>query len=151
MMENFTIVESIKSLNDNVYIHIFMVSIMMDIFSGIVKAVKQKRLNSSVGLNGMLRHLLIIFVVMVFCIYMPILGLEKYVVWVIGYFVLQYVVSIIENLGEIGVPLPENLKDIVYKLNESFDAKLDSKLLKIDTMVVNKHETIETKDVNKNG
>lgn len=150
-MENFTIVESIKSLNDNVYIHIFMVSIMLDIFSGIVKAVKQKELNSSVGLNGMLRHLLIIFVVMVFCIYMPILGLEKYIVWVIGYFVLQYFVSIIENLGEIGVPLPKNLKDIVYKLNESFDAKLDSKLLKIDTMVINKQETIKPEDVNKNG
>lgn len=128
-----------------------MVSIMVDIFSGIVKAVKQKRLNSSVGLNGMLRHLLIVFVVLLFCVYMPILGLENYIVWIVGYFILQYVVSIIENLGEIGVPLPKNLKDIVYKLNESFDAKLDSKLLKIDTMVVNKHETIETKDVNKNG
>ena len=151
MLESFAFLESIKELPNNIYIHIFMVSIMLDIFSGIVKAVKQKRLNSSVGLNGMLRHLLIIFVVIVFCVYMPVLGLENYIVWVIGYFILQYVVSIIENLGEIGVPLPTNLKEIVYKLNESFDAKLDSNLLKIDTMVVNKHETIATKDVNKDG
>lgn len=151
MIQPFYLAGAIKDLSLDPFIHVFMVMIIIDLLSGLAKAIKLKVANSSIGLNGLIRHAIIIFIVMMMSVYLPIFGLEKYVSWIIGYFIFQYLISVIENLGAIGVPLPKGLKETIYKLNDTIDETINGKLLKIDTMVVNKHETIESKDVNKNG
>lgn len=141
--------ETFFDLSNNLYIHLVLIFILTDLISGLAKAIKLKTTNSSVGLNGLIRHILVLFIVVIVAVYMPLFQLGLYVNWILGYFLIQYSISIVENLGEIGFPLPPQLKNVIYKLNETFDKSIDGKLLKIETLVVNKQETIESKDINK--
>lgn len=135
-----TLIESAKLLADNVYIHFVLLVILFDIFTGLGKGIKQKALNSSIGLNGLIRHLIIIFIVLVSTVYLTTFELGTYSNFINGYFIIMYVISLFENLEAIGVPMPEFISEYVIKMqksmNESFkftDVKsMDIKIEKKD-------------------
>lgn len=135
-----TLHESIINLATNAYIHLFFVLILIDLASGLGKGILTKVGNSTIGLNGLIRHALIILIVIAVAIYFPVFGLEKYATWFIMFFILQYLISIVENLGELGVPLPEYVKDALSKLNEKANK---GENITVDKMIVNKQEHTE--------
>lgn len=138
-------------LSQNLFIHVFMIFIIVDLLSGLAKAVFLKTTNSTIGLNGLIRHALIVFIVLMFAIYLPLFELEQYVSWILGYFIVQYLISIIENLGVIGFPIPPALKDFIYKLNDTIDLSIDSRLMKVNNVIVKTQETNIEKEVVKDG
>lgn len=143
----------VENLSLDPFINVFLSMLVLDLITGMAKAVKRKVANSTIGLNGLIRHAIIVFIVLMGAVYMPIFGLEVYVPYFVGYFILQYVISVIENLGVIGVPLPKSLKEIIYKLNDTVDNSLGDKLMKVDKIVFKDDKVnIEIKkDVDLNG
>lgn len=115
-----------------------------DILSGVFKAIAQKRgINSTVGTNGLIRKAgvllaLLIFIVMdslielnfvtlipseilsVFKLSQSSIGLSHVM---LGFFGLFELVSLFENLGEVGVPLPNFIMKSVERLKVTLEGE----------------------------
>ena len=49
------------------------------------------------------------------------MGFYDQITFLIGFYVIIYVVSIIENLGEMGVPIPKFVKSHLAKLQDDYE------------------------------
>lgn len=114
---------AIKHLFTNAYMHILFWLIVVDVASGVLKAFKTKKYNSSVGINGLLRHMLVLFALGIAYTYAEILGVEKVFSGIVIFFIANYGISIIENWDELGLPLPSWLKVYFEKIIKSENEK----------------------------
>lgn len=96
------------------------VMIILDIVSGIIKAVIAKDLKSSILREGLLKKLLELIVVIVAFACDILLGVKYIGNIVIIAFVGMEGLSILENAGEY-IPLPEGLKNILEALKSKGD------------------------------
>ena len=99
---------------------LYVGALITDIFLGNIQAWVNKEVDSSVGLKGSLKHLGLLSFVTVFLpslsVYTGDLLLSQ---GVLTYFIYQYVISIIENLGHLGFNLPDSFKQYFHQLKES--------------------------------
>ena len=129
MTVDITILQSnMIALGTNPWMHIFFILVIADLFTGVGKALIKKRANSTIGLNGMIRHSTIMFIVVILNIYLPVFHLEIYATGMNIFFVIQYLGSVIENMGEIGIKLPHAFLSYFEKLQ---DVAEDTELNKI--------------------
>ena len=119
MTVDITILQtSIMALGTNAMMHIFFVLVIMDLFTGVGKALLKKKVNSTIGLNGLIRHSIIMIIVIVLNIYLPIFHLAIYATGMNIFFSIQYLGSVIENMGEIGIKLPSAFLAYFEKLQD---------------------------------
>lgn len=93
---------------------IFMI---LDYLTGIIKAFKNKKLSSETGFYGILKKITILVVIMVAVqvdIALQLNDVMRYLA--IGFYIANEGLSILENAGEIGIPLPEKLKESLESL-----------------------------------
>lgn len=106
-----------------------IVFIVFDYISGLMSAAKNKCLSSSVGFKGILKKVGILIAVAVAHI------LDVYVLKIDGvlmtmtelFMIANEGLSILENLGEVGVRFPAALKNALEKLRDNNDKKQDDK------------------------
>lgn len=95
--------------------------VILDYVTGVLKAIKNKTLSSSVGFVGLLRKIVIFIVVVVGVILQ---GMIENVVplreIVIIFFICNEGISLLENASEF-VPIPAKLKEILIQLREKTD------------------------------
>lgn len=105
---------------------LYVGTLITDIFLGNIRAWVNKEVDSSVGVKGSLKHLGLFSFVTIFLpslsAYTGDLLLSQ---GVLTYFIYQYVISIIENLGRLGFNLPDSFKQYFHQLQESEDKKDD--------------------------
>lgn len=115
-----------------------------DILSGIFKAVAQKRgINSTVGTNGLIRKAGVLLALLVFIVMdslielnfvslipnevLEVLNLQQSNIGLshvmLGFFGLFELVSLFENLGEVGVPLPNFIMKSVERLKVTLEGE----------------------------
>lgn len=97
---------------ENTQFQVLLLLIILDYLSGVLVALYEKKLRSSVGRKGILKKFGMIMCV-VFCILvdsLQITGIPELESLIILFFSINESVSIIENLSKIGVPLPGFLK-----------------------------------------
>ena len=95
-----------------------LVFMLVDYITGILNAIANKKLCSSVGFKGLLKKVLIILLVgsiNILGIAMEIDGL-RYLV--ISFYLANEGISILENACKLGVPVPEKIKDVLEQLKE---------------------------------
>lgn len=109
------------NLTNNWEIHIFTIFILADIFTGITKSFCVKNSNSTKGLIGLIKHLLVFLMIIVATPYAYVLGFEKEMNIFIAYYIIIYAISITENLGQIGVPFPIWVCNGLEKLKNKTD------------------------------
>ena len=106
-----------------------LVFIVLDYVTGLMSAAKNKRLSSSVGFKGILKKVGILIAVAVAHV------LDVYVLKMDGvlmtmtelFMIANEGLSILENLGEIGVRFPTVLKNALEKLREKNDKENEDK------------------------
>ena len=119
MTVDITILQaSMIALGTNPWMHIFFILVIADLFTGVGKALLKKKANSTIGLNGLIRHSTIMFIVIVLNIYLPIFHLAIYATGMNIFFSIQYLGSVIENIGEIGIKLPPAFLSYFEKLQD---------------------------------
>lgn len=134
-----TLKMSIIQLKDNPVFHAFLWIIVLDVLTGIAKATKQKKVNSSTGLNGLIRHMTIIILVFLLTIYLPIFEFGAISKTILIYFILMYMVSILENLEAIGVNMPDWVHTYVTKMHREVNAGYEIKNVdKVDVHIKSK-------------
>ena len=96
-----------------------LIAIVLDYISGIIKAYVTKELSSKIGIKGILKKVGILLIVMLSVLVDRVTGETGAVrTLVIYYFVANEGLSILENLGQAGVPIPESIKKALKVLKK---------------------------------
>lgn len=121
IIDNFQLLKEFSNLLNNLWIHIFIILVAFDILTGLVKGMKKNVTNSTKGLTGMIKHLLVVILIITAYPYLSLLGLQPYANAFVLYYIASYAISITENLGQMGVPIPNFVKDRIEKLRDLTD------------------------------
>lgn len=96
-----------------------LVSIVLDYVSGIIKAYVTKQLSSQTGFKGIVKKVAVLMIVMLAVLVDRVTGETGAIrTLVIYYFVANEGLSIIENLGQAGVPIPQSIKKALKALKK---------------------------------
>lgn len=108
----------------DIAISCLLIAIALDYVSGILKAFINKNLSSEIGLKGILKKVGILVIVMLGVLIDHVAGETGAIrTLVIYYFVANEGLSVIENLGEAGLPIPKKLKEALKALKKETDKK----------------------------
>jgi len=94
-----------------------MILMALDIVTGMLSGYVAKQLSSDVSLRGVTKKALILLVVAAASVVAPHVGELPLAEVVAAFYIAHEGLSIIENLGEAGLPVPQALKDALGKLN----------------------------------
>jgi toxin secretion/phage lysis holin len=99
--------------------------IVTDYITGVAVAIKDKKLNSEVGFVGLLKKMMILGIVGVANILdMHVLGDSAVLRTAVIFFYLSNEgISIVENVVNLGVPVPDKLKAVLEQLNKDEEKK----------------------------
>jgi toxin secretion/phage lysis holin len=101
-----------------------LIFVMIDYATGIIAATSEKRLNSRVGLQGIARKVGIFCVVAVAHMADQILGGGNvFRDGAVTFYLVNEILSILENAGKAGVPLPDGMREAVQALREKSNNK----------------------------
>ncbi len=112
----------------DVALQCLLVAIVIDYITGLIKSYKNANLNSKVGIKGLLKKVGILCLVALTVVIDKLTGNTGYVrSMVIYYLVANEGLSILENLGEVGIIVPEFLKKRLEQLKETESNKKEKK------------------------
>lgn len=101
-----------------------VIAIALDYVSGIIKAFYTKQLSSKIGFKGLLKKIGILILVMVSVLVDRVAGNTGAVrTLVIYYFVANEGLSIVENLAETNIPIPDVLKRALKAIKKEGNKK----------------------------
>ena len=96
-----------------------VVAIVLDYLSGMIKAYNKKQLSSKIGFSGILKKIGILILVMLSVLVDRVTGDTGAIrTLVIYYFVANEGLSVLENLGESGIPIPNAIKKALKVLKD---------------------------------
>ena len=108
----------------DVALELLILIVVLDYVTGICKAIYNKELNSEVGLKGIVKKLGYFIVVAVAVTLDKITGNTGAIrTLVISCFVANEGLSILENWGGMGLPLPQHLTELLEQLKNDNDPK----------------------------
>lgn len=93
--------------------------------TGFFKSLNHKSTNSTKGLNGLFKHAALMLLILTLYPMLDLLEWDTMADAFICFYILFYVVSIIENLGQMGIPVPDWLKKYIYKLSDEYNENDD--------------------------
>lgn len=101
-----------------------LIVIVIDYVSGICKAIYNKKLNSKVGIKGIIKKFSYLLTVALAVELDKITGGTGAIrTLVIYFFVANDGISILENLGGMGIPLPNKLTEVLEQLRDDNNPK----------------------------
>lgn len=108
----------------DVAIQCLLIAIIIDYISGLIKAFNTKQLSSKIGFKGILKKVGVLLIVMLAVLIDRVTGETGAIrTLVIYYFVANEGLSIIENLGQVGLPIPKAIKNALKALKEQSNEK----------------------------
>lgn len=113
-------IQYFASMIDNILIEWLVWAIVIDIVTGFFKSIITHRTTSSKGTGGLFKHAAIIIATLTVYPMLELCGLRQAGDSLVFFFFLFYLVSIIENWGQMGLPLPTWVKDHIYKLSKDY-------------------------------
>lgn len=117
--------EQIKLIGQSGLIHVLVWLIVIDIATGITKSFKEKETNSTTGLFGVVKHALVMLLTFVVSVYVPLFGFNTVAQFFVGYLIVSYAISILENWGALGLPMPKFVIERLEKLRDTMDSGED--------------------------
>lgn len=149
--------ELIVFIGKHSFFIILLYAVLMDTILGVLRAVKEHKFNSCVGIDGAIRKVAMLFSVMflmfidsivrmdfLFMIpqeYMDWLGIERMGICELFciLFILYEIVSVLKNMTLCGLPVPARLKTFIQKFLDDMTEELPEEAIK------NLHKELECK------
>lgn len=116
------VLSSAHAMVNNMYIEVFLWAVMADLLTGIVKSFTghaKVKADSSTGLKGLAKHLLIMLLVLTIYPILDVLQFDAISNAVVLFYIAEYAISILENLEIMGFPIPDFLKSRFEKMAEN--------------------------------
>lgn len=112
--------EHFEKLIDNPVFFAFFLIVIIDILTGFLKSLVNKKTESGKGIGGLIKHSTLLLVVCMLYPFCDIYGASGMADTLLVFYILFYAISIVENLGEMGIPVPTWLKKYIYKLSDEY-------------------------------
>lgn len=93
--------------------------IIFDYITGILAAIYNKNLSSEIGYRGIFKKVGIILIIALAQLVGQAVGADWIRSAIIGFYIANEGISILENIGRMGVPLPNKLLDLLKQLKDS--------------------------------
>lgn len=105
------------------FLYALIAFVVIDYITGVMCAISDKQLSSAVGFKGICRKVLIFTLVGIGNIIdVYVLGAPSVLRTAVIFFYLSNEgVSLLENAGHLGLPIPEKLKDVLEQLHDRTD------------------------------
>lgn len=116
-------ITKLQSLVDNKFVFVYVWAVMADIMTGFVKSLSHKSTNSTKGLNGLFKHAALMLIILTLYPVLDLLEWSAMANTFLTFYILFYAVSIVENLGQMGIPVPAWVKQYLYKLSDEYSEK----------------------------
>lgn len=126
-------IQHFHMLVDNKIVWWFVWIVVIDIVTGFLKSLVTKQTTSRKGTDGLIRHGILLLIILTLYPMLEINGFASAGNTLIMFYILFYAVSIIENLGQMGVPVPEFVKRYIYKLSDEYNNKSTNEEVKNGT------------------
>lgn len=95
-----------------------LVFIILDYVTGLLKAIYNKNLSSEIGYKGIIKKVLILIIVGVSVLVQNNFGIPAIREIVIMFFAINEAISLLENASQMGLPIPEKLKNTLLQLRD---------------------------------
>lgn len=107
------------------FVYTLIACMVIDYITGFMVAVVEKKLSSEVGFRGIFRKVCILMLVGVAnLVDVNVIGQDAILrTAVIFFYISNEGVSILENAGKLGLPIPEKLRTVLAQLREDGDGK----------------------------
>ncbi|MCX7829240.1 MAG: phage holin family protein [Thermanaerothrix sp.] len=102
----------------DVYLKVLVAFMVLDYLTGVIAAYQEKKLDSNVGWKGITRKALIFVIVALAHLLDTALGQELFRGLVIWFYIANEGLSVVENLGRAGVPIPAPLRAALESLKQ---------------------------------
>ena len=112
------LINSLKIVIHDVFIYILIIFIIFDIITGTLKAFSNNVFYSKINKKGLTNHITVILLCIFFSWVFNIFNFGELSKILIMFYIASYSLSIIENLGKMGVPLPQWLSKKFKLLQE---------------------------------
>ena len=89
-----------------------------DYITGVLKAIHNKELSSEIGIKGIIRKVVIFILVGIAVLLERNLGIPAIREIVMMFFIANEGISLLENVSQMGVPFPEQLKNVLLQLRD---------------------------------
>lgn len=140
----------INELINNSFLQIMLILIALDSIFGIFRAIRERSINSNIGIDGMIRKVLMVISVVFFLVidhigkidligFLPISIKELLHIEKIGIgslfnilFILFEILSIFKNMIKCKLPIPKKLQKWLEKIFKEFTTELKEKEVKKD-------------------
>jgi len=106
-IDNMLFWEQFMLLKSNALIQALIIIAIIDILTGMGAGIRCKELDSSKGINGVIKHMSVVLMTIVAYPYMAIFGLNTYANWFVGFYIASYGISVLENATKMGIPVPD--------------------------------------------
>ncbi len=108
----------------DIALQILLIVVVLDYLTGVAKAIYNKKMNSTVGLKGIIKKVGYFIIVAVAVILDKITGNTGAIrTLVIYFFVANEGISILENWGGMGLPLPQRIFEVLEQLKNDNNPK----------------------------
>lgn len=94
---------------------IIITLIGLDIILGLLRAFIDRKLNSKIGLTGIIKHSTVIILLIAFKFITTEYNITEYYRLFLIFYIIQYGLSILENVYKMGIPVP---KFLISRLKE---------------------------------
>lgn len=100
------------------YLYMLLMFIVVDIIIGTLQAFRNNSVYSKINKKGVTSHISIILFCVFFSWVFNVFNVSEYSKVLIMFYMVSYGLSIIENIGKMGIPLPQWLNDKFHVLQE---------------------------------
>lgn len=114
--------QQIRHMVDDPLIIAFVWCVLVDIFTGYARSIYVRKTNSTKGLFGLIKHTIVLISAISIYPYLTSLGFNWLAQILIWGFIINYLTSIVENWGQMGLWLPPQIKQVLSKLQSDYDA-----------------------------
>ena len=105
----------------NEYLYILLFFIIFDVITGTLKSFSNSTVYSKINKKGITSHIAIFLFCIFFSWVFNIFKVSEYSKVLIMFYIVSYGLSIIENIGKMGIPLPKWLVEKFKVLQEETD------------------------------
>ena len=112
------ILHEFTTVAENDYLYILLCFIMFDFITGTLKSFSTNTVYSKINKQGITSHITIFLFCIFFSWMFNIFKVSEYSKVLIMFYIVSYGLSIIENIGEMGIPIPKWLSEKFKVLQE---------------------------------
>lgn len=122
MPYHILMLRQVQRLVDDPLIIAFVWCVIIDVVTGYIRSAFVRKTNSTKGLFGLVKHTVVLVSIISIYPYLISLGFDWLAQTMVWGFIINYLTSIVENWGEMGLYLPPQVKDFLVKLQSDYDA-----------------------------